>query len=917
MNLIEQKLSAMQVGTPVRFTTENGQVIEGVVAENDGAEALSVQISSIATIRYSQISAIEINSDAVSAPITAPVSSAPISAPKAPPESDKREILMSCSEYDVRNAFKKMDGDSRKILNPVLSKIQSAIKSHESDKLKDAAELCWNLMQDNGLENNPDSNVFYAYVCFLNEEYYYSSVSFYIAGDLRNAYRAAFCGAEKGGTESLYLNSAAFSAIYIAENQSEYLDEAVKVLMISSEKRNDISGVKFVVSSNINGNIKFALWDAVRYLAKMRNYPLMNLSDLSKCIEELEPYYTQREISDEIRIYSQDAQAEEDTVQESAPEPKEWYNGTLDKYSIFDGRGTITDVDGAVFCYELDDIADASLRNQLKKILSKKDFSPVEVLFKPARKMSKDYAVEIKRFTPYVPKPVKPDPNKLFMSGKYEEAIELLREKADTPEWDDAFSLIIQCYLALWNKNGDLGYTNELEALTDKYADSISKTAKNLEVLQQYYMKVHKFSKCIEVINSLLEACDRYDYNGMLHYILCKERCYRNLKDYQSAIGQLQDWLDIVKKNKITERYELRQNTVFIELAELYFEIGDYENAEKFANDSTCSEERKQALLDKISALRESDDSQDEEYSAEEDDEAQEDSTAITLREAYDEYADEEVIDLTDADIAEKLPAFDEKHLYCLLAWLSAASKISAKNIASGDSALNSGITAAQAIQSIESAFSYAYNNPLADCDYTSSQIISLYEVSKKLIPQYNDGLMASAMLRTVFSPSSGQDYNLDDLIVVVQESQLSEKYPTLANLLTEMKSFYENTGYGIDLFAGYRSNENVIDEVVKEAGELCASLDGKNVVYENQGQVRRLRELMFSDERSELRKCLNIAAENNVSEIRFVRGTMERLFIRSNKPLTAENADSSKIDSFINIYWDKARDIILSEGRH
>lgn len=40
------------------------------------------------------------------------------------------------------------------------------------------------------------------------------------------------------------------------------------------------------------------------------------------------------------------------------------------------------------------------------------------------------------------------------------------------------------------------------------------------------------------------------------------------------------DWLDIVKRNKIKERYAQRDTLAYTELAELYFEAEDYENAE-------------------------------------------------------------------------------------------------------------------------------------------------------------------------------------------------------------------------------------------------------------------------------------------------------------------------------------------------
>ena len=291
----------------------------------------------------------------------------------------------------------------------------------------------------------------------------------------------------------------------------------------------------------------------------------------------------------------------------------------------------------------------------------------------------------------------------------------------------------------------------------------------------------------------------------------------------------------------------------------------------------------------------------------------------MSLDEAYSGYIDDAGFNglyLDDNIIVEKISVFDEKHLYCLIAWLTAVSKIAKKSEIKNESVLYNNLTMLQAIQSIEGAFSYAYQNPLIDCNYTSTEIVNLYETSQNLLPKYSERLMVSAVLRTLFNPKI-QDYYLDDLICVIENLDVSNKYPMLINLLSEMKKFYDNTGCAIDAFAGYRSNVNVIDNVIQEAKELCDSIDKRNDIFESQGQVRRLREAMLSDEKSVLRKCLNIVAENDVSQFKYVRSTMEDKFIRNNRSLTIENIDVSKIDAFIDDYWDKARDMIISEGRH
>lgn len=42
MSLLDQKLAALPIGSHVRLVHRSGQIIEGVVMENDGKDALSV-----------------------------------------------------------------------------------------------------------------------------------------------------------------------------------------------------------------------------------------------------------------------------------------------------------------------------------------------------------------------------------------------------------------------------------------------------------------------------------------------------------------------------------------------------------------------------------------------------------------------------------------------------------------------------------------------------------------------------------------------------------------------------------------------------------------------------------------------------------------------------------------------------------
>lgn len=955
MDIFEQKLSDIEVGTPVRLTQINGQIIEGIVAENDKSNALSVTITANVTLRYSQIAGIEQNNAlGISGQAVIPTTAAvPVSVQSGeekqisePDKKDKKpKVKVQNPDADMKLAFKAMNNDVKKRLNAVKSKIDSALKNHDSAKIHEAIDTCWSAMQSYGYEENPDVNRYYAYVCILGEEYKDSAISFYYANDIKNAYRAAYEGASKNDDTELYTLSAAYASVFLADPDSEYIDESVDVLMYSSEKCNDITGLEYVVSKKLSSDIKKLLDNVFIYLAEKFGCSLKNPSDHEKCIEAIRVYYQNKKVIEDIRR----CEPEEEVPPESSAKPAELVpeilDGKITNYKFLKESGTITENSGKVFTFYVDDISDSILKSMLKSVSKWDNDRPIPVRFIVKRKMNEDCAVDIIRIyetaKPTVEKteipvntlkeiPVNPpkeiplipakDPNFIFSQGEYDDALSVFKQWLETPQWESAFSGIIMCYVALWNKNGDFGYSTELESFVTKYKDKISKTTKNLEALQQYYMKIQDYSDCLEVLNDLIEVCDSANYGRILHYLMSKGKCYRNLHDYPSAISHLTDWLEIVRKNRLVERYKTRESMVYPELAELYFEIGDLKNAEKYALETIGSDDRRNIVLRKIGELENPQVEPEEELLDENDEDMDNDTTSITLQEAYASYSDDADIDKfipSDSDIIEKISIFDEKQLYSLVTWLTVASKLSKKSNNTQKSEIDPSLSTGQAIQSINAAFGYAYQHPLAECEYISTQVLSLYENSGRIIPQYNEGLMIAAFLRTLFAPSSAQDYYLEDLIVLAEASEISKKFPMLVNLLTAMKSFYESTGCAIDSFAGYRSNANVIDDIIAEAKELCTALDQRNEAFESQGQVRRLREFMFSDEQSELRKCLDIAADNKTSEFAYVKGIMQRLFIRKDRPITVDNIDQFKMDDYIDSYWDKARDVILSEGRH
>ena len=276
-----------------------------------------------------------------------------------------------------------------------------------------------------------------------------------------------------------------------------------------------------------------------------------------------------------------------------------------------------------------------------------------------------------------------------------------------------------------------------------------------------------------------------------------------------------------------------------------------------------------------------------------------------TLLEAFGAYQDTDGFDalnMTDEDVLRHALSFNEKHLDCLLTYLNKTGVI---------------VSASHAISALEKSFSYAFNSPLSENSYISTEIISAFQETSSLIPELNDKLMIAASMTALFNHSEIMDYTIEDLRELAENSEISQSFPTLVALLNELCDFRTMTGCGMDIFADYKTSDEAIQKVIEEAKNCATAIAMKNEVYESQGQVRRMREIMFSPERSPLSECLEIVVQNQIARFAYVRDTVSELFIRNDRPVSMENVENKKIDEFIDNFWDEARDLIQSEKRH
>ncbi len=935
MSLITDNLSRIKPGSHVRFTHISGQIIDGIVIENDGRESLSVQITLNSIIRYDQVGMIDIYGE------VQPVKPEPAVEPAIEP-AVVQITKIACDKDAISRAFKAIEPNEKKLLNSALSKFQSGIKDHDNAKCKEAINIITGTIKAKSWEQNKNVNCFLALLYLACGDFEKSAETFFWGSNMKLAYTAAYQGACDKADTSLYQLAAAFAIVYLSDCTIDESSEAMEILKSSSLSSKDISGFEYMLTDlrfegkrdivtetlrNITGDKKGKNPNVLLNENKM-TFSKNVIGDLAKKYVELKPILIKEEMSEPVE------NEESKPIVKSEPDLTIEYSGKIVKYNFFEGTGNIDAEDGDTYAFDIKDITDVSLKTQVKKITSRKIEPPIDVKFMLSKRIGKYVAISIKRGlstkTVYVsepPKAAKPvnnsisTANTLFTQGEYLEALNIYKRNMEGINRDEAFSQIIMCYLALSKENDELGYLEELKAFVEKYVDDVVRTPKILEALFSYYMKSRNYLETIRVIDELMEHCDKSEHGRMLHYINSKARCYRSLKDYNSAISELLDWLDIVKKNKLTDRRQVRDTQIYIELAELYYEIGDYENAKKYANLSDAVE-RKSTLLDKLSEIFSVERKKSEIVDIDVDSTLPEPEESLqSAYESYNDDSDFSALGIDDIKVLKTATGFKQDQLYCLLTYLNSASELASKTQQMRMSDDGEIIYVAQAVKAINAAYAYAFNSPYLESDYNSTEIMTVFDEAKKYIHDAASYLIAATALYALFNTPASPDYNTDDFPIVVEmystENSNIQRYNSLIPLLNNLAAFRTQTGYGMDSYSDYKTGSAVLERIITEAKACCEAVDLRNDVFESQGQVRRMREFMFSSKDSELRTCLDIVASNDVSKYQYVKNTVLETFIRTGKSISANNIDIKKIDKYIDKYWDMARDAILGEGRH
>ena len=1017
MNQFDSFLGSLSGGQRVRITQTNGQVWEGTVVNNDGTDSLQLQVSMTTVVRYRAIDSLTVIAEPVVAAAPVPMA-ASFSAPSIENVPDVVPTTVPAAEAASRKDF---DPEALPAVLPLVSKdwlydretneevlkemvdklsaadqawIRSTINSllaaydkNDLDNMQIIAEELWQLVRKKNISDMHKAYQIAAAGVYLAGDYQKSIRILYYNHQLREAYLTAFNAAYRMNEEIKYHRQAASLAVlYLLNSPSqEHYEEAAACLRETSIRCKDISGVQYL-SLHYQNDLQLAYcYEVIRRIADKAKVSLLPNQSIDEMIASLKEKYTGAGIVSTLQqleedkaafLTSADEETNEVTIQSDEDGNRYDTTGSITKLNSFEDKGKITGASGKVYEFEFSDIRDANFRQKVKTIAgqSKKNVN-LPVNFDVETRYSRSVAMNISSREKGVSVggtvPTETTaPNKLFTEKKYEAALEGFKRLLSEGQREAGFCGCVKCCLALSNLSEayQQQYVPVLRELVEQYGETFTLTMKIGVSLYDSYVKLEEYGKAVALIDRMVADDLLKPETTSFHYRNMKATFLRRTGDLRGAIDALIDLSRYVDAAHLYERKAHIQNTTYLEIAEMYLELEDCQQAryylEKVGNNPKKEElrVRLQQTHKKQNALKLSDtdteaavDSQtadggetaeDIQPSSPEPDETSAsvtsdegeasfrevsgdqspESTDTTEEIDEEEEADEEMVEYTDEaafdklitsdkDIFETALSFPPHQIECLIAFLAAGEHI-CRNTHSDRPSVYPELSLTESIISVSELVyaaldAYGFHKPLG------SRLFLDYLNACDIIPAYSDTFFVAAALRAMFADKTLQTYEIGRLSANLERITPEAYRSKVMMLADQMHTFKTMTGYSMDMFADYNTRNETTQKIIRSAEQCREYIGGRVKSHESQGRLRRAREMIFHDKKSIIADALDVVCADNIRELERIKRTMTDTFMKNAESLSVENVDSKKLDQFIDIRWDMARDEILSEKKH
>ncbi len=957
MSMFNGFLSGLVSGDQVKITQKNGQVIVGTVTANDGQGSVMLSVSTTVVMRYDAIDSISVLSQQTKQDITSVTSfKPPVKAVQIPEKqgidvknfpqvkllSGKGSLDFDVSKEQFQAKTGELESSDKNILQAVCQNVLTEYDKYERESMQAVVSELSSLVEDDNICDRKKAYIVAAMGAYLLEDFKRASEYFYYADDLRSAYLSAYEGAYRLDEDTnMYRMAAAFSSLYILYGEDEsFLEEAATCLKEACIKCKDISGIEFIFQ-NTKDNKKMAYaFEALNSVCDKAR-AIFYADSVEDSVRAAKGKYASDEVSTVIiEISKAKSQLNVNAVKNTPAVKNKVFDteGKIVSLNGFNDVGQIVGESGTAYEFSFNDVADETLmkniRNITKKSMKTSDFKPIAVTFASDEIGSKMRAEKVRINTKskngVTIQPAE-DPNKLFSAKRYDEALEGFKKYLDSGKLEEGFCGTMKCYLTLFKTYPEKTdeYKQELTELIEKYADKLNLTVKSGDELIHGYIKLENWYGCINTINKMEEKNVFKDDNQRYQYTKTKAWAYRKAGELKQSINVYFELERFVDRKRLFSKKTDIIDTCYIDIAEMYLELGDYQQAKYFmdtAGDNTRKAELKAKIDDvikeqnKINIEDLTQPDNDTEYQEEENTSAEEDAAIIDDEEEITEYSDEKAFDRlikSDRDIIDTALSFGPDKFYCTVTYLNAAAKI-CKNIDSDRTSDYSDMPLTDSVISVGRLFNSAYSVYGFEHETSAGELLFDYQNSYLSIPKYSLNLFASAVMREAFGNNAIQPFDIERLTSELEKFSSENEYiQTVILLINEFKSFKEQTAYCIDVFSDYNTKNDAVENIVNDAKECDEYINQRIKAVESQGRVRRARELIFHDENSILKQALDAVCANDTNKVSKIKRAVTEAFMRNDSEFSVENTDIKKIDKFIDYRWDIARDMIIAEKRN
>ncbi len=211
--------------------------------------------------------------------------------------------------------------------------------------------------------------------------------------------------------------------------------------------------------------------------------------------------------------------------------------------------------------------------------------------------------------------------------------------------------------------------------------------------------------------------------------------------------------------------------------------------------------------------------------------------------------------------------------------------------------------------EKIYNALAYAVDDPMAKCDYISTNIQKLNEITEER--EFIEPLIVSAAIRTFFSGRNTYDYTLQSLHDTIRGFETVDSNSNLKETISNLFKFKESHHKGLDFYVSQNnpSLEKEIKQLKQDAADFI-NLTSNFKERIDHTRFKKTKRLIF-EPNGKFIKFLNLIKDGNIEKDtqHNISEFVKKNFIKEGRSISQAYIDDEKIWEYIKQFWDKAAD--------